>query len=105
MRFLRWTPGDRLERGWRRLLQPRPESPEILPDIIVAPLLGFDSAGWRIGQGAGFYDRAFGTLPGVKKIGLGWSVQQRPAIAHDSRDVPLDMVVTEAGVIGRNAAT
>jgi 5-formyltetrahydrofolate cyclo-ligase len=104
MRFLRWTPEERLEPGWRRLLQPHPESPEIAPDIIVAPLLGFDSAGWRIGQGAGFYDRAFGGLPKVKKIGLGWSVQQRPAIAHDARDVPLDLVVTEAGVIARKAA-
>jgi 5-formyltetrahydrofolate cyclo-ligase len=101
MLFLRWKPGEALEPGWRRLLQPRPDSPEIVPDIIVAPLLGFDSAGWRIGQGAGFYDRAFAMHPKVKKIGLGWSVQQRPAIAHDSWDVPLDLVVTEAGVIRR----
>jgi len=105
MRFLRWVPGDRLERGWRRLFQPRSESQEITPDIIVAPLLGFDSCGWRIGQGAGFYDRAFAACPGAKKIGLGWSVQQRPAIAHDARDVPLDMIVTEAGVIRRNGTT
>ncbi len=99
MRFLRWVPGDRLEPGWRHLLQPPAEAPEIAPDIVVAPLLGFDSAGWRIGQGAGFYDRAFTARPEVKKIGLGWSVQRRPAIAHDTWDVPLDRVVTEAGMI------
>ena len=105
MRFLRWMPGDLLEPGWRGLIQPATESPEIVPDIIVTPLLGFDSEGWRIGQGAGFYDRAFAALPKVKKIGLGWSVQERPAIAHDDWDVPLDMVVTEAGLIGGKAAT
>ncbi len=105
MRFLRWAPGDPLEPGWRRLLQPVPDSPEMIPDIVVTPLLGFDSAGWRIGQGAGFYDRAFAALPKVKKIGLGWSVQERLAIAHDGWDVPLDMIVTEAGSIVRRAAT
>ena len=105
MRFLRWAPGERLVPGWRRLLQPAAGSPEIDPAIIVAPLLGFDSAGWRIGQGAGFYDRAFAARPMVKKIGLGWSVQERPAIAHDAWDVPLDMVVTEDGVIVRKAVS
>ena len=99
MRFLRWAPGDALETGWAGLLQPPGESPEIEPDIIVAPLLGFDSALARIGQGAGFYDRVFGVREGVKKIGLGWSVQQSSAIGCDPWDVPLDAVVTEVATI------
>ena len=53
----------------------------------------------------GFYDRAFAGLSSVRKFGLGWSVQQRPAIAHDAWDVPLDAIVTEAGVIGGKAAS
>jgi 5-formyltetrahydrofolate cyclo-ligase len=100
MRFLAWAPGDRLESGWRGLLQPAADSPELLPDAVVTPLLGFDSARRRLGQGAGFYDRAFAAMPDVKKIGWGWSIQQRPAIASDPWDVPLDAVVTEQGVIG-----
>ncbi|KKC25521.1 5-formyltetrahydrofolate cyclo-ligase [Sphingomonas sp. SRS2] len=99
MRFLAWTPGNPLETGWRGLIQPRVDAPEVEPDIIVAPLLGFDSALARLGQGAGFYDRAFAALPDVKKFGLCWSIQQRPVIACDPWDVPLDAVVTEAGVI------
>lgn len=101
MRFLRWIPGDRLEPGWRGLLQPAADAPEIEPDLIVTPLLGFDSRLMRLGQGAGFYDRAFAARPGVGKIGLGWSIQSRPVIAADPWDVPLDAVVTEAGVIER----
>lgn len=99
MRFLAWTPGDPLASGWRGLIQPRADAAEIIPDTIVAPLLGFDSARARLGQGAGFYDRAFAALPDAKKIGLGWSIQQRPVIACDPWDVPLDAVVTEAGVL------
>lgn len=99
MRFLRWTPGDPLEPGWRGLVQPAADAAEIEPDVIVAPLLGFDSRLNRIGQGAGFYDRAFAERAGTKKIGWGWSVQQCPAIGCDPWDVPLDAVVTEAGVI------
>jgi 5-formyltetrahydrofolate cyclo-ligase len=99
MRFLAWAPGDPLEAGWRGLIQPLAQAPEVLPDIIVAPLVGFDSQGWRLGQGGGFYDRAFADRPDVKKIALGWSIQQCPAIAHDRWDVPLDAVVTERGVI------
>jgi 5-formyltetrahydrofolate cyclo-ligase len=99
MRFLAWKQGDRLESGWRGLIQPAADSPVVEPDIIVAPLLGFDSAGRRIGQGAGFYDRTFAARPAVRKIGLGWSIQQRPAIVSDPWDEPLDAIVTEAGVI------
>lgn len=99
MRFLLWRPGDPLEPGWRGLLQPPAESAEIRPELVVAPLLGFDSALNRIGQGAGFYDRAFAALPHAEKIGWGWSIQQRPAIGCDPWDVPLDAVVTEAGII------
>lgn len=100
MHFLRWSPGDPLVPGWRGLLQPAADSPRISPDIIVTPLLGFDSRLRRLGQGAGFYDRAFAGLPNVKKIGWGWSVQRLAIIACDPWDVPLDAVVTETGVIG-----
>ncbi len=102
MRFLAWAPGEPLVESWRGLLQPAADAPEVAPDVIVAPLLGFDSAGRRIGQGAGFYDRAFAERPGVKKFALGWSIQQRPIIASDSWDVPLDAVVTEAGVMEKD---
>lgn len=97
LRFLAWTPGDPLEAGWRGLIQPRRAAEEVAPDAIVAPLLGFDSTLARLGQGAGFYDRAFASRPEAKKIGLCWSIQRRPAIACDPWDVPLDAVVTEAG--------
>ena len=95
MRFLRWHPGDPLVPGLFGLLQPRSDAPEVAPDLILAPLLGFDRALARIGQGAGFYDRAFARLPDAMRIGLAWSVQEVTALPTDPWDVPLHAVATE----------
>lgn len=97
MRFRAWTPGDPLERGPMRLRQPLPSAPELAPDLIVTPLLGFDRAGNRIGHGAGHYDRAFALFPGARRLGWAWSVQEEAAIPHDPWDVPLHAIVTEQG--------
>jgi 5-formyltetrahydrofolate cyclo-ligase len=95
MRFLAWRPGELLEIGLFGLRQPIADAPEVEPDLIVAPLLGFDRALRRIGQGAGFYDRAFATVPAARRIGVAWSVQEVAAIPTDPWDMPLHAVVTE----------
>jgi 5-formyltetrahydrofolate cyclo-ligase len=95
LRFLRWAPGDPLERGYFGLLQP-PAGAELLsPDLILTPMLGFDSQLWRIGQGAGFYDRAFAANPAATRLGIAWSVQEVESMPRDAWDEPLDMVCTE----------
>ena len=82
------------------LLQPRSDAEEVSPDLILAPLVGFDRALRRIGQGAGFYDRAFARLPDARRIGLAWSVQEVDALPTDPWDVPLHAVATEREWIG-----
>jgi 5-formyltetrahydrofolate cyclo-ligase len=49
----------------------------------------------RLGQGAGFYDRAFARLPAARRIGLAWSAQEADALPADPWDVPLHAVATE----------
>lgn len=100
MRFLRWYPGDPLVWGAFGLLQPRSDAEELSPDLILAPLLGFDRTLARIGQGAGFYDRAFAHLPDARRIGLAWSVQEEAILPIDPWDVPLHGVATEREWIG-----
>ncbi|RVT92618.1 5-formyltetrahydrofolate cyclo-ligase [Sphingomonas crocodyli] len=95
MRFLRWAPGDPLERGWFNLLQPPADAPEVTPDLILTPLLGFDSRFMRIGQGAGFYDRAFAANRTARRLGIAWSVQQVDVVPCDPWDQPLDLICTE----------
>lgn len=100
MRFLRWTPGDPLVPGAFGLLQPRSDAEELAPDLVLAPLVGFDRTLARIGQGAGFYDRAFARLPQARRIGLAWSIQEVEALPTDPWDVPLHGVATEREWIG-----
>lgn len=95
MRFLRWALGDELVPGPYGLRQPHADAPEVAPDLILTPLLGFDRQAARIGQGAGFYDRAFMLHPAARRIGLAWSVQEVDELPLDPWDMPLDAVATE----------
>ncbi|NMA96725.1 MAG: 5-formyltetrahydrofolate cyclo-ligase [Phyllobacteriaceae bacterium] len=80
-------------------LAPSDLAPRAEPDIVLMPLLGFDSAGTRLGYGGGYYDRTLASLS--KKpllIGLAFSAQELAHIPREDHDVPLDAVVTELGV-------
>lgn len=94
LRFLRAD--GALETGPFNLRQPPAEAPEARPDIILTPLLGFDRAGNRLGQGAGHYDRAFAAYPEAWRIGIAWSMQQVDALRPDPWDVPLHAIATES---------
>ncbi len=87
-----------LEAGPFGLRQPPADSPVVAPDIVLTPLVGFDSRLNRLGQGAGHYDRAFAAYPHALRIGIAWSVQQVAALPADPWDVPLHAIVTECGI-------
>lgn len=95
MRFLLWKPGDRLKTGPFGIPQPITTAPEIVPNAIFAPLLGFDRTGNRLGQGGGFYDRAFAQYPDARRIGIAWSVQELDSLPVDSWDERLHAIITE----------
>lgn len=96
MTFRRWRPEEPLAAGALGIPEPLPASLAVVPDLILAPLVGFDRAGGRLGQGAGFYDRAFAALPDARRVGLGWSVQEVAHLPLDPWDVPLHAVATES---------
>ena len=95
MTFRLWAPGEELVPGPLGLTQPTARAEICHPDLILAPLLGFDRRLGRIGQGAGFYDRAFAAHPDSRRIGLAWSVQEVDLIPTDPWDVPLHGLATE----------
>jgi 5-formyltetrahydrofolate cyclo-ligase len=72
------------------------------PDLIIAPLLAFDRAGGRLGQGGGHYDRTIGALRArapVFVIGLAYAGQEVAAVPCEPHDQRLDAILTELGYI------
>jgi 5-formyltetrahydrofolate cyclo-ligase len=98
--FRRWQPGMALAPGDFRVLTPPPDSPEVTPAVVLAPLLAFDAAGYRLGYGGGFYDRTLAGLRAgghVLAIGVAYAAQEVPAVPREPTDQPLDWIVTEMG--------
>jgi 5-formyltetrahydrofolate cyclo-ligase len=93
--FVRWMPGSTLQNGPFGLRQPANDSVPVAPDLVLTPLVGFDRALNRLGQGAGHYDRAFSAFPQALRIGVAWSVQLIEGLTADPWDVPLHAVATE----------
>lgn len=77
------------------LRQPAGHHPPLAPDIVLTPLVGFDRAGNRLGQGAGHYDRAFAAFPAARRIGIAFAVQETDRLTPDPWDVPLHAIATE----------
>lgn len=71
-------------------------------DVIFAPLVGFDTNGYRLGMGGGYYDRTLAFLAlraNFRRphfIGLAYAFQQISAVPHQKHDVQLEAVVTDA---------
>jgi 5-formyltetrahydrofolate cyclo-ligase len=92
--FARWHPDIVMEPG--PLGIPQPIGSELIePSIILAPLVGFDRAGHRLGQGGGYYDRWFAAHPQAMRIGIAWSIQEVEYLAPEPWDIPLHAIVTE----------
>jgi len=94
--------GDEFARGQWGIREPRPEAPEVAPDILLVPLAVFDRAGHRIGYGAGYYDMTIHALRAKKKviaIGIAFALQEIPHVPATERDERLDLVLTEHEII------
>ena len=101
--FREWHPGVRLARGPLDIPSPA-DSPAVVPDAVLLPMNGWDEKGYRLGYGAGFFDRTlvnFSRKPAV--IGVSYELARMETIHPQSWDIPVDWVVTERGVYRRDA--
>ncbi|EKF20991.1 5-formyltetrahydrofolate cyclo-ligase [Nitratireductor pacificus] len=95
--FRAYRPGDALERGVWNIPVPAAGA-EVLPDIVISPLVGFDGGNYRLGYGGGFYDRTLATLPRRPLvIGIGYAFSRLATIHPQPHDIPMDRIVTEEG--------
>jgi 5-formyltetrahydrofolate cyclo-ligase len=94
--------GDEFARGQWGIREPKPEMPEVFPDLLLVPLAAFDRSGHRIGYGAGYYDMTINRLRSMKPVtavGIAFAAQEIPQVPATERDARLDLVLTEREVI------
>jgi 5,10-methenyltetrahydrofolate synthetase len=102
--FHRWRPGERLVPGHWNIPVPAEPVP-VVPDLVIAPLVGFDSGCYRLGYGGGFFDRTLAGLGGrAQAVGVGYASARLATIFPQWHDVPMDLLVTEEGIVRRASA-
>ncbi len=101
LQFREWTPGCPTMAGSFGAFVPV-EGNWMLPQILIVPLVAFDGQGGRLGYGGGFYDRTLEALRRsgpVLAIGFAFAAQRTDMLPLEPTDQPLDMIVTESGVL------
>lgn len=101
LRFSRWQPDMPLREGPFGAKIPL-EDDFFDPEILIVPLVAFTSQGGRLGYGGGFYDRTLQQLRARRAtlaIGFAYAAQEAQDLPLEPTDQPLDMIVTENGVL------
>ncbi|MFD0986134.1 5-formyltetrahydrofolate cyclo-ligase [Methyloligella solikamskensis] len=98
LNFRTWREGDPLERGVWNILHPA-EGSNVLPDVTIVPLVGFDSSGYRLGYGGGYFDRTLAVTHDRRAIiGVGYGESELLTIYPQAHDIPMDVIVTQTQI-------
>jgi 5-formyltetrahydrofolate cyclo-ligase len=99
--FNEWYPQARMDAGTYGIPVPRGTA-ELVPDLILIPLNGFDAAGYRLGYGGGYFDRTLAAIhPRPVAVGVGYEVLRLRTLEPQPFDIPMDFIVTEVGLQAR----
>lgn len=97
--FRRWQPGLKMVRGDWDIPVPPTDAERLVPEISLAPVVGWDSVGYRLGYGGGYFDRTLASLaPRPFAIGIGLQAARLATIFPQPHDIPLNVILTEAGI-------
>lgn len=106
LRFARYRHNSTMRRNRFNISEPRAHGEQLKPwalQLMMLPLVAFDTRGRRLGMGAGFYDRTLAFtryLPKQRKpllMGIAHQLQQTRALEKEDWDIDLDWVVTDHG--------
>jgi len=99
--FREWHPGVQLAEGPLGIPYPV-DSPDLRPDSVLLPMVGWDGDGYRLGYGGAFFDRTLAALDKRPRvIGVAYEQAYLRTIHPQPHDVPVDFVVTERGAYRR----
>ena len=96
--FRLWSPGCAMEKGFWNIPVPA-DTTEFTPRLLLAPVVGFDAKGYRLGYGGGYFDRTLALLRSLqvefRAIGIGFADAELPTIHPLPHDIRLNTVITE----------
>ena len=105
MLFRPWAPKAAMRRGIWNIPEPATED-TVVPDVTLAPVVGFSEDGYRLGYGGGYFDRTLAVLaPRPLAIGVGLDIQRIETIRPMPHDIRLDAIMTETTTYGEPART
>ena len=85
--------------GFMNIKEPVSTSKILIPDLLFIPCLAFDSYGYRLGYGGGYYDKTLSHLKKNKKnflsVGYAFDAQKVQEVPKENFDIKLDYVITE----------
>ncbi len=97
--FRKFSSEEDLVEGFMNIKEPSSNNEILTPDILFVPCLAFDTQGFRLGYGGGFYDRTFAHLKKNKKnfisVGYAFEGQKVSSVPKDKFDIKLNYVITE----------
>lgn len=97
MHFRRWYPGMKLSLDKFGIGEPPESSHEVVPEVMLVPLLAYDKDSHRVGYGGGYYDATISALraqnPALLTIGCAYAWQKLATLPVTSNDTPLDKVI------------
>ena len=92
--FRQWRPNARMAPGLWKIPYPA-DGAELVPTVMIAPVVGFDQDCFRLGYGGGFFDRTLaGFAASPRVIGVGYPGALISTIFPQPHDVPMDWIVT-----------
>jgi 5-formyltetrahydrofolate cyclo-ligase len=95
LEYWRWVPGEAMRPGVWNIPAPA-QRDVVVPDLVLAPLVGFDGRNYRLGYGGGYFDRTLASLkPRPVAVGVGYEFGMLETIYPQPHDVPMHTILTE----------
>ncbi|WP_256081276.1 5-formyltetrahydrofolate cyclo-ligase [Massilia sp. YIM B04103] len=95
LEFAAWQIGEAMVKDGMGVAVPAELRIEAYPPALLVPCLGYNSGGFRLGYGGGFYDRTLAKTPRPATVGIAYSCLAAE-FGSDSHDIALDRIITEA---------
>jgi 5-formyltetrahydrofolate cyclo-ligase len=92
--YVRWQPGELLARDASGTMAPAQHEHALQPAVVLAPCVGFNDEGFRLGYGGGYFDRTLAQKPRPTAIGVAYAIT-RTQFAAEAHDIPLDLIITD----------